>query len=62
MLLTCIADIIKTIMKAPESKWPSPEDIAACYVRVERSARLEQAGYDQVALPIVNGASVSGTR
>ena len=33
-----------------------------CYVRVERSARLELAGYDQVALPVVNGASALGTR
>ena len=33
-----------------------------CYVRVERSTRLEQAGYDQVALPVVNGASASGTQ
>ena len=33
----------------------------SCYVQVERSARLEQGGYDQVTLPIVNGASASGT-
>ena len=33
-----------------------------CYVRVERLARLEQAGYDQVALPVVNRVSASGTQ
>ena len=35
---------------------------ALCYVQVECLAQLELAGYDQVALPIVNGASASGTR
>ena len=35
---------------------------AVCYVRVERSARLELAGYDQVSLLVVNGASASGTQ
>ena len=34
-----------------------PAGVADCYIRVERSARLEQAGYDQVALPVVNGVS-----
>ena len=34
---------------------------SSCYVQAERSTRLEQEGYDQVALPIVNGASASGT-
>ena len=33
-----------------------------CYVRAERSARLELRGYDQVALLVVDGASASGTR
>ena len=33
-----------------------------CYVRVERSAWLELAGYDRVALPVVNGVSASGTQ
>ena len=33
-----------------------------CYVRVERLARLEQVGYDQVALPIVHGACALGTQ
>ena len=33
-----------------------------CYVRVEHSAQLELAGYDQVTLPVVNGASASSTR
>ena len=39
----------------------SVADLGNCYVRVECSARLELAGYDQVALPIVNRASASGT-
>ena len=34
----------------------------ACYVWVERSARLEQGGYDQVSWLTVNGASASGTQ
>ena len=33
-----------------------------CYVRAERSAWLEQEGYDQVTLLVVNGASASGTQ
>ena len=33
-----------------------------CYVRAERSARLELKGYDQVVWLIVNEAGVSGTR
>ena len=33
-----------------------------CYVRVERSARLERAGYDQVAWLIVTRDFASGTR
>ena len=33
-----------------------------CYVRVERLARLEQVGYDQVTWPVVDGASASGTQ
>ena len=33
-----------------------------CYVRAERSARLEQEGYDRVALPVVHGAYALGTR
>ena len=33
-----------------------------CYVRAERPAQLEQGGYDQVALLVVNEASASGTR
>ena len=31
--------------------------MSLCYVRAERSARLEQEGYDQVALLAVSGAS-----
>ena len=34
----------------------------ACYVRVERSARLELVGYDQVSLPVASEASASGTQ
>ena len=33
-----------------------------CYVRAERSARLEQEGYDRVASLVVNEAFASGTR
>ena len=33
-----------------------------CYVRAERSARLEQEGYDQVTLPFVTWVSASGTQ
>ena len=33
-----------------------------CYVQAERSARLEQEGYDQVASLVVNEVSASGTR
>ena len=33
-----------------------------CYVRVERLARLELGGYNQVAWLAVNGASASGTQ
>ena len=33
-----------------------------CYVQVECSARLEQAGYNQVVWLAVNGASASGTQ
>ena len=36
--------------------------LTKCYVQAERSTRLEWEGYDQVALPVVNGASASGTR
>ena len=36
--------------------------VGACYVRVERSARLELVGYDQVSLPVACEASASGTR
>ena len=51
------------ITKISLSHWDSPASSKHnCYVRVERSARLEQAGYDQVALPVVNGAYASGTR
>ena len=35
--------------------------ISVCYVRAERLARLEQEGYDRVALLVVNEASALGT-
>ena len=37
-------------------------NVTWCYVRAERSARLEQEGYDRVALPVVHGVYASGTR
>ena len=37
-------------------------EILQCYVRVEHLARLEQAGYDQVASLIVDKACALGTR
>ena len=33
-----------------------------CYVRAERLTRLEWEGYNQVALPVVDRASASGTQ
>ena len=47
------------------SLFPSQHDRGnggGCYVRVERSARLELAGYDQVSWPVVDGVSASGTQ
>ena len=32
-----------------EANWPAETDLVLCYVRVERSARLERVGYDQVS-------------
>ena len=36
-------------------------EILQCYVQVEHSAQLEQAGYDQVASLIVDEACALGT-
>ena len=36
--------------------------MSMCYVRVEHLARLELAGYNQVALPVANGVSALSTQ
>ena len=41
---------------------PEDNSEAGCYVRVERSARLERVGCDQDAWLVGDGASPSGTR
>ena len=47
--------------KEPKDNYYTPSK-GGCYVRVERSARLEQTGYDQAASLVANEASASGTR
>ena len=48
----------KSVLAEVKCYWINKKKLKReCYVRVERSAQLEQAGYNQVALPIVNGAS-----
>ena len=45
-----------------EDPGPSHATSTSCYIQVERSARLEWEGYDQVVWLVENGVSVSGTR
>ena len=53
---------LRALRRGPFGTIKERDLVQQCYIRVECSARLEQAGYDPIALPVVNGASASGTQ